>query len=72
MIRLQREAPQTPVKLMKAAPCSDLCWFKVDNEPSQAACADPINARCVHTPERRGSRQLEWGCEGLLITEDVA
>ena len=46
---------------MKAAPSSDLCWFKVDNEPSQAACADSINVRSVHTQERRVSCQLVWG-----------
>ena len=57
---------------MKAAPSSDLCWFKVDNEPSQAARADSINVRCVHTQERRVSCQLVWGNQGLLITGDVA
>ena len=36
--------------LMKAAPASDLCRFKVDNETSEAgrgACADSITVHCA-------------------------
>lgn len=74
-MRLQREAPQTPVMLMKAAPSSDLCRFKVDNETCQAgraARADSITVCCVHTQERRISCQLARGTWGLLITGDAA